>query len=226
MRPPGVVPPPPRRHPGVGAGGPARRGDAPRPAGPASILGGPQRGGQGVGGSWAPRRRQHCQANALAAAEADPRSTLHCCHRPHSNECTASHLNCAVKHWKVWLVLGWGTAWEYLQMLMALLFLGGTQGWRPPGGSATWPRTPSMLCRATAGGARAAQHWGEGGWGAGEPRPPAPPPHAPAHPVPGRGTDATRQTRPQRTRPPNLPGGAAHGGGAACMRTRRRRRWH
>lgn len=126
----------------------------------------------------------------------DRRSRLSCRHRPYSNECTASHLNCAVKHWKVWLVLGWGTAWEYLQMLMAL-FSGG----RAPFSAQFIRSARPRPCAAGPSPAECGPH------------------------TAGLGNPEHRERRAKGKRACRGTGCRIfQGGGAACIRTRRRRR--
>ena len=47
------------------------------------------------------------------------RSRCRCCQRPHSAESTRSHSNSEVKQLEARSVLGWGTAWEVLRVLLA-----------------------------------------------------------------------------------------------------------
>ena len=50
--------------------------------------------------------------------------TLSCCQRPYCVEYTRSHPNSEVKQRKARSVLGWGTAWEVLRVLLAFCFFG------------------------------------------------------------------------------------------------------
>ena len=56
---------------------------------------------------------------ALGMAASDRFSALYFRQRPYCVEYTRSHLNSEVKQRKARSVLGWGTAWEALRVLLA-----------------------------------------------------------------------------------------------------------
>ena len=73
---------------------------------------------------------QRAQQEGFVKEKACPASPLFCrastlinppCWRPYLVEYTGSLLTSEVKLPRAWLVLGWGTAWEHLQVLSALL---------------------------------------------------------------------------------------------------------
>ena len=58
----------------------------------------------------------------LLNSDCDQFSATYFRQRPYSVEYTRSHLNSEVKQPKARSVLGWGTAWEVLRVLLAFLF--------------------------------------------------------------------------------------------------------
>ena len=58
----------------------------------------------------------------LLNSDCDQFSATYFRQRPYSVEHTRSHLNSEVKQPKARSVLGWGTAWEVLRVLLAFLF--------------------------------------------------------------------------------------------------------
>ena len=71
--------------------------------------------------------------------------------RPYLVEYTGSLLTSEVKLQRAWLVLGWGTAWEHLQVLSALLheaLRGGRAGADPPGANGTGAKVLSVCSRS------------------------------------------------------------------------------
>ena len=105
-------------------------------------------GAGAVGKERGPRRRAPA-----------PRQKGAKCQRPYRVENTGSLPNSAVKQRRARLVLGWGTAWESLGVLLAFFFFS-LHAPRPPRGAA--PRAPPRGAARRGGRQSSARPMGEG----------------------------------------------------------------